>query len=374
MKKNLLTCLFALCMQYLFAQQDIQQRVILIGDAGEINTAQKAILSDAENRLVPGKTTAVFLGDNIYPSGFDLSGGKRTRAEAILRSQFAALRKRNISVYFVPGNHDWDRSGREGFEKITAAGNFIQSQQDPLLKIIPQNGCAGPYEIALGDSLVLVAMDSEWWLFPYDKHTDKSDCPAKTKTEVLRLLQDILNRNRNKMVIFATHHPFKTYGSHGGYYSLREHIFPLTDFNKNLYIPLPIIGSLYPVLRKTFPPAEDLGNAINKGMQQSADSVLQQHPNIIHVSGHEHTLQLIQGNVLQLVSGAGSKHTPVKKGRGSIFATASCGYAIADVLKNNTIRITFFTYKKGKIVQSFVYTKPFQLTAKTINEASKMEN
>ena len=350
-----LISLLAICTAPVAAQTDVQARVILIGDAGEINTTQKAILQDAISKSIPGKTIALFLGDNIYPKGVELSPEKKEAALNILRAQFEGLRKNNIPVYFVPGNHDWDKSGPLGYDKIMAANAFIEAQQDSLLQLIPADACPGPYELPVGDNLVIVAMDSEWWLYPYDKHTDKSDCPCKTKRDVLGKLDDIVQRNIHKTIIFATHHPFNTYGSHGGYYSLREHVFPLTDLNKSLYIPLPILGSLYPILRKTFPPAEDLKNVLYKDMRFAVDAILKKHPNVIHAAGHEHTLQLIQGEILQVVSGAGCKHTPVKKGAGSLYAADSSGYVIADILKDKSFRLHFYTYDDKNVKESFVY-------------------
>jgi Omp85 superfamily domain/Calcineurin-like phosphoesterase len=362
MKKLLLIIIFIQAYaQCLYAQDEVQQRIILIGDAGEINTAQKAILTDAISRSLPGKTMALFLGDNVYPRGIELSGDKKIASEIILRSQFEGLRKNNTPVYFIPGNHDWDKSGPDGYDKMKAANSFIAAQQDSLLKMIPEDACPGPYELTVSSNLVIIAMDSEWWLYPFDNHTGQGDCTCKTKRDVLGKLEDIVRRNSDKLIIFATHHPFKTYGTHGGYYTFREHLFPFTDLNKSLYIPLPVIGSLYPLLRKAFPPAEDLGNALNKDMQQSVDAILKTHPNVVHVSGHEHTLQLIQGEVLQVVSGAGAKHTPVKKGKESLFAAANSGYTVADILKDNNIRLTFFSFINDSIQQSFVYTKPYQL-------------
>ena len=347
------------CLLHAAAQDDVQYRVILIGDAGEINPTQQAIIKDAISKSIPGKTIALFLGDNIYPRGLELPPDKKEAALNILRSQYEGLRKNGVPVYFVPGNHDWDKSGPAGYKKMMETNTFINAQLDSLLQVIPGDACPGPYELPVTDNLVIVAMDSEWWLYPYNKQSDKSDCPCKTKRDVLGMLNDIVQRNRNKTIIFATHHPFNSYGTHGGYYTFKEHLFPLTDLNKNLYIPLPVIGSLYPILRKTFPPAEDLGNVLYKDMKQSVDDILKTHPNVIHVAGHEHTLQLIQGDILQVVSGAGCKETPVKKGKGSLYAADSSGYVLADVLKDNSIRLHYFTYTDQNIKESFVYNRPY---------------
>ncbi|MFT3935416.1 MAG: BamA/TamA family outer membrane protein [Chitinophagaceae bacterium] len=360
MKKYfLLLIIFTACAWTISAQQTIQTRVILVGDAGEINPAQEAILKHAISQSIPGKTIALFLGDNIYPKGLELSADKKESSIAILRAQFEGLRKAGIPVYFVPGNHDWDKSGPDGYKKMMAVNDYITSLQDSLLQILPSNACPGPVELPVNNQLVIVAMDSEWWLYPYEKNADKSDCDCKTKRDVLGKLNDIVQRNRNKTILFATHHPFESYGTHGGYYTLKEHLFPLTDLNKNLYIPLPIIGSLYPILRKTFPPAEDLKNVLYKDMIVGVNSILSQHANVVHAAGHEHTLQLIQEDVLQIVSGAGCKHTAVKKGRGSMYAADSSGYVLADILSDNSLQLHFYTYDDKDIRESYSYNRPY---------------
>ncbi|GAC1451484.1 MAG: hypothetical protein NVSMB7_14060 [Chitinophagaceae bacterium] len=295
------------CFLLLHAQPEVQNRIIIIGDAGETNTAQQAVINDA-------------------------------------------------------------------ISKSMAANEFISKQQDSLLQMIPAGACAGPYELSVSANLAVIAMDSEWWLYRYDKQTGTPGCACKTRADVLGRLKDAVERNRGKVIIFATHHPFATYGSHSGYYSLKEHLFPLTDLNKNLYIPLPVIGSLYPLLRKAFPPAEDLKNALYQDMKIGVDSILRQDPNVIHVAGHEHTLQLIQGDVLQVVSGAGCKHTPVKKGKSSLYASGSTGYVMADILTDNSVQLHYFTYSEKVINGSFIYTKDFTAVAPLQTFTGKNKN
>src|SRR5690606_13119291 len=103
----------------------------------------------------------------------------------ILRSQYEPMRQKGAPVYFIPGNHDWDRMGKLGLEKIQAQGSFLESQGDSLLQIIPRNGCPDPVAVELDDNLVVTAYDSEWWLFPYDKQDPNADCACTTEEEVL---------------------------------------------------------------------------------------------------------------------------------------------------------------------------------------------
>jgi Omp85 superfamily domain/Calcineurin-like phosphoesterase len=358
-KSSILLTLAVLCIHAAMAQNTIQQRIILIGDAGEKNTIQQSIIAHALQHTIDQKTTALFLGDNVYPKGVELSGEKKEATLAIFRSQFEALRQKNVPVYFISGNHDWDKSGPLGFQKIMAANTFIESLKDSLLQILPSGACPGPTEMPINDKVVLVAIDSEWWLFPFNNHIDKTECICKTKRDVLGRLSDIVERNRDKIIVFATHHPFYTYGPHGGYFTLKQHLFPLTELKPNLYIPLPGLGSLYPLLRNVFPPPEDTKNVLYRDMKKTIEGILKTHPNVIHVSGHEHTLQLIQGEVLQIVSGAGSRNTPVKKAKNSLFAEAKSGYVIADIMADNSINLEFFSIGANGLTSTFKYTKPY---------------
>ncbi len=343
------------------AQTDsVKYRVIFIGDAGEMDTQQGAVLQHAVKNIVPGKTMAMYLGDNIYPRGMGLPGSlERGETEKILESQYQPFRKAGIPVYFVPGNHDWDRMGPLGLQKIKEQWAFLDSKKDSLLKLVPANGCPDPVEINLTDSLTIIAFDSEWWVYQYSKNNLDAECDCSTRDEVIMRMQEIFERNKGKVILLASHHPFQTYGTHGGYYSLKDHIFPLTAAKKNLYIPLPVIGSLYPILRTLFTNPEDTGHPLYKDMIRRIDGVFAGYPNLVHVAGHEHGLQLIKDKQLQIVSGAGAKQTYAKKGKHSLFADATQGYVTADLLKDNSLKITFYTWDNTGVKAAYTYTEPY---------------
>ena len=131
------------------------------------------------------------------------------------------------------------RAGPGGYAAILREQAYINAVGDQHVKFFPADGCGGPVEIPISDDVTMVVFDSQWWIHPYDKPGIESDCPNKTKTEVLSQLEDILARNSKKLVLLACHHPFKSYGPHGGNYGLKQHIFPFTEMWPKLYIPLP---------------------------------------------------------------------------------------------------------------------------------------
>ncbi|TDQ11326.1 metallophosphoesterase [Pedobacter metabolipauper] len=372
LKANKIRCAFlasaaviiqVLCLlQSTYAQQadSIRSRVILIGDAGEMDMQQDGVIGHAARQVLTGKTTVFYLGDNIYPRGMGLPGSKEEQeTKDIIKSQYTPFRKLAAPVYFIPGNHDWDKSGPLGLAKIQRQDSFLKEQGDSLLSMIPANGCPGPVEIQLSKDLVVIAFDSEWWVYPYAKETAAGTCDCNTKEETIEKFKILLEKNKHKMIVLASHHPFQSYGSHGGYFSLKDHIFPLTALNKNLYVPLPVLGSLYPLLRTTFVNPEDKAHPLYTGMINRIDSVFAGFPNLIHVAGHDHGLQFIKNDQVQVVSGSGAKHSYVRKGKHALYASTLPGYVIIDQLKNNYVRFTYYAQTDGKFEQVFTFVKEF---------------
>lgn len=346
-----------------FSQDSILNRVIFIGDAGEINFKQETIIPLAADLVLKGKTSVLFLGDNIYPRGMGLPGSEEELETAeILRSQFEPMRAKGAPVYFIPGNHDWDKMGKDGLAKIRAQGEFLAAQNDSLLKLIPANGCPDPIEIPLSDDMVIIAYDSEWWLFPYSKIDPNADCGCNSEIEVLEKMEELFYKNQHKTILVASHHPFQSYGVHGGYYSLKDHLFPLTALNKNLYIPMPFIGSLYPLLRTTvFLNPEDMAHPDYKYLKQKVSEVFEDFPNLIYVAGHEHGLQFIKNNdQYQIVSGSGAKSSYIKNSKNLLYKNSIQGFVTVDMMNDRSTQITYYTYDNKGIKEDFVYRIPYK--------------
>jgi hypothetical protein len=326
---------------------DVVRRIILIGDAGELHNDGHNPVIDAVRKtyhLQDSTNTILFLGDNVYPKGLpDPASPNYEKAREILDYQINLLRDKKANGIFIPGNHDWEKSKPNGWKTIRNQQEYVDGQGLPNVQFLPKDGCPGPIAVPLDNNMTLIIMDSEWWVFPYAKPGEESGCDFKNKDEVLAALADIVSNNRNKLLIFATHHPFRSYGIHGGYYTLKQHIFPLTDLKRNLYIPLPVIGSIYPIARGVFGTPEDLPHPLYQQMIKDVEGVLKENGPAIFVSGHDHSLQLIndKGNHY-IVSGSGSKDTRVKKGPKSLFASQLNGFTVLEEKADSTVSVQFF--------------------------------
>ena len=341
-----LLLILGICSFKVTAQDSISARLILVGDAGQLtNGKQPVVNSIRKNIPLDKKSTVLYLGDNLYKTGLpDNTLPTYDLAKAPLDSQIHIAESRDAKVYFVPGNHDWANGSSIGWESILRVQTYIDLLGNNKVFQLPRDGCPGPVEVDINDSVMVVFMDTQWWLMEYDKPGIESDCNQKTKSEVISELGEILSDNEEKLIILAVHHPFKSYGPHGGYFTIKQHIFPFTDINEKWYFPLPVLGSAYPLTRAVFGTIQDIKHPFYQDMINQVEKVVKPFKNVIYASGHEHTLQLIQDSGRNyIVSGSGSKSNRVSKGPGTKFSTSDNGYAVMTVTNNKKVYLDFYT-------------------------------
>ncbi|SHO59884.1 BamA/TamA family outer membrane protein [Algoriphagus zhangzhouensis] len=328
-------------------ESEIKFRVYLIGDAGELENEEHPVIKHVRKQVseTPSILSHVlFLGDNIYPQGMPAIGDEdRKEAEFILKTQLDLSNNISGKIWMVPGNHDWKKGKSEGWDRVLFAEEFIEDNypQEKVIQV-PSGGCPGPYVTLLDDETLFIAFDSQWWLHQRDKPGLESDCEFKTEEEILASLNYLLEENQDKTILFAMHHPMRAYGPHNGGYSWKDHLFPLTAVSDNLYLPLPLVGSIYPLYRTWFGDIQDIPHPQYEAMIRALDQLFTKHPHVIQVSGHEHGLSYTQeGNMHYIVSGAGAKDTYIKKNNPAEFTYPKQGYAILDFYSNNQVTLQF---------------------------------
>lgn len=340
-----------------YAQKDsIQSRIIVIGDAGKLTGGTHPIVSAVRKKIkLDSLTTILYMGDNLYTYGLPddafpgYSGGT-----AVLDSQINIAGNSAAKVLFIPGNHDWNHEGPDGWNSVVREQQYIDRYSGKRVHFYPKDGCPGPTEIEITKEITLVIMDTQWWLHPYDKPGIESDCPYKTKEEVLNQLDDIINRNSKKLVLLAGHHPFKSNGIHGGYFTLKQHLFPLTDIKPKMYVPIPVIGSIYPITRGVFGTLQDLKHPSYQNMVNAIQKVARQHPNLLFLAGHEHNLQLIKDSSYHyIVSGSGSGTTRVSKSKKLLYGAEENGFAEITVSNNKNVNLKFYTVKGDAVDEAY---------------------
>lgn len=323
-------------------QAQVVQELFLIGDAGQPRSGGEPVLRALGRDLArdPAHTAVVFLGDNLYPSGLPVDGDPQiAEMRRRLDEQVEVARASGAHAVMIPGNHDWEVGGPGGWAAIQRQQRRVEERGAGAVVFAPKGGCPGPEVLDVGERLRLVALDTQWWLQrgPKPVHPTSS-CACDSEAEVLAALRDALEGRGAREAVVVAHHPLDSGGPHGGKFGLRQHLFPLTEFRRWAWLPLPLVGSAYPVARGVGIADQDVTSAAYGRMREAFASVLEGRWPLAWAAGHEHVLQVIEsprwGRVLVSGTGIYGHVTYVKSVPGSRYREAHGGYMRVDLLRD----------------------------------------
>ncbi len=323
-------------------EPQLTHQVILIGDSGNISLdGLDPVLDLLKQQLThQEKTTVIFLGDNIYPKGLPDEGHElREDAEITLQKHYEALENFKGRIIFISGNHDWNKGKRNGLEYVLRQERYLEGLFGKGQMLFPSNGCAGPSEISINNELVVVAINTQWWLQSERPLGKEDGCANDTEEDFFVQLKEILDRNSHKRVLVIGHYPIYSYSMHGGRFNFKHHLFPLTIYKKEAFIPLPFIGSILPLYRRYIGLKEDLAHPKFQKLRKRLKATFRQYPGLIYAAGHEHNLQHIEKYANHyIVSGAASKFNYVKPGKYSKFGISAKGFFKLMVYDDESVR------------------------------------
>ena len=119
-----------------------------------------------------------------------------------------------------------------------------------------------------------------------------------------------------------------------------------------MWLPLPIIGSLYPASRQMGISNQDVSGQKYRTLRSAFERAFHKYPPLAVASGHDHDLQVIRGGragitwaAYQLVSGAGilGHSSVVRDIEGSLFARGAAGFMRLDVTCDGRVRLSVTT-------------------------------
>lgn len=332
------------------SRDSIAYTLLLIGDAGlpepgpqgdpVINALRQAIKDDD-----PEQTFVVYLGDNLYPDGLVDSTRVRERAvgEAILNEQIDAVLESGGRGVLVPGNHDWEAGGSEGWRYIRRQDRYVDDRGDGRVAMLPNDGCPGPEVLDLHPTLRLIIIDTQWWLQAGGSRPEgpSSECAVKTEAQVVDSVRTVLRTAGGRRTVVVGHHPLVSGGEHGGYFDWPTYlqIHPYVR-NAGLFARQDVNGPEYTRLRVYMA------------------SAFQQNPPLIYAAGHEHNLQVFRRAPAryQVVSGAGiyGHTTTVRAITGTQYARRASGFQRVTFLKDGRVRLAVLVVdRNGKATEDY---------------------
>jgi len=325
----------------------------LIGDVGKMDNE-----TDTSNYTVQGmaammdlssqNASVVYLGDNIYPIGLvsQEDSVKRALGEKIIYAQLNPLKTFAGKTYVIPGNHDWNRDRAGGLAAIQRQENYIENTfgNSGDVHFYPDMGCGDPKVVKINREVVYIFVDSQWWLQNWNAENEiNQGCDIHSRKGFLKRIEELFVEYKDKEIICMLHHPIKSNGNHGGYFSLRQHLFPLAELG--IWIPLPIVGSLYPIYRKVIGSTQDNTNIHNQNLTRGLQSLAKKHDiHIIFASGHEHGLMYYETpKIKYIVSGSGAKTSYIQSGGEVQYARQARGFARILFYENFESWLEFYT-------------------------------
>ncbi|BAX78548.1 BamA/TamA family outer membrane protein [Labilibaculum antarcticum] len=298
----------------------LDHSIFFMGDVGESAIVDSNIeMLKSQMDQVGKKGTLVFLGNTISKEYSKEEIEDVDADDPGLVKLLNSIRDFKGELIFVPGDKEWNQGKQQGWEALMNIETFVEDYLDRGDVFLPSGGCPGPVEIDLTNEVVLLIVDSQWWLHLGDR--PEAECDLESNDDFLILLNDAIKRNKNKKIVFATHHPIYSAGKHGG----------------NFAFPGPV--ELY---RKFFGTSQDFAYPFYKQMRYMARQVGRGHEGIITVSAHDNSLQFAKKDgSFFVVSGSGSKSDYVSQKKMDV-AIREVGFSKINFYSNDEVWLEFW--------------------------------
>lgn len=301
---------------------EVDAVVFLVGDAGNADRLRSPLLirlqQDVERWSAAlardSAVSVIFLGDNVYPVGVhDSTHASFPTDTARLWNQIRVVggpsaTEHATTGWFVAGNHDWgNMQGEGGLARLVNQQEELRraSELGPRVTLLPPAGVPGPVLRDLRNNVRIVFIDTHWFLQARS---------ARERTEFFDRLEEALRTAGERDVIVVAHHPWETSGPHGVIEGGRAF-------------------GLYFLLEKSGTLIQDLNSPVYRDFVRRFRLRVREvgRPPLVFAAGHDHSLQVLAGQfeddpVHILISGAGSKVSPVSDIEGLQYAAAAPGY------------------------------------------------
>ena len=175
-------------------------------------------------------------------------------------------------LLLAPGENEWANGSSSGKEMIKNIEDQLRKEYKGHV-FMPEAACPGPKEVELSENLVVILVDTHWWVHKQDRKFIK--CGIESSGDVLDLIKDAIRRHYpTKHVLIAAHNSLKSYGNSDGYFSLKQNI----------------IEAPYTLYRKVLGTRKDNHHPDFKEFRDDMLSILKRYPDVIYLSAGDANL------------------------------------------------------------------------------------
>ncbi|MFT5998105.1 MAG: hypothetical protein ACI81P_000553 [Neolewinella sp.] len=324
----------------------LEYSTFMVGDLGYDYDRGLTTL-DAMVRAMPEgkkKSSLLLLGDITGKEGLRKNGGEeREHLDAIGQR----LEKVPGKVFYTPGENELGRSSN--FSRLERLEDYFEDNINKKVRFTPNNACSGPDDDKLYDRVGLIGVNTAWFMADWTRDKEVSEgCDYRNRDAMLFALADEIKGYRDQVKIVMMHHPLQGNGNRGGQYSVKQHLFPLTDIFPGAYLPLPIIGSVIRGIQSVGGGPQDVNNLLYQQFVNKVKAGIDDEVNVIFVSAHEQNMMLVhEKEYLQVVAGSGSVRGPASGGNDANFVYGQVGYSRIDFYDSGEVYLGFYTVNES---------------------------
>ncbi|MGB7785737.1 MAG: metallophosphatase [Salinimicrobium sp.] len=222
-------------------------------------------------------------------------------------------------IIFAPGTSEWNATAPQSIDDLES---YLQVNNQEFW---PDDGCPRERE-PLGDDVVIVSVDSQWYLENWDRHPDMNNkCDLNSREQFFVEFKDDLKDSQGKTVIVLVHHPVMS------------------------NLKMPFLGQITGITSQSFQ------NQKYRELRGRMETLASLFDDVIFVSGADKNLQYLHnGRNPQIISGAAGDETePVRLRKDGKFASADKGYAKLIVYEDGSSRVEFYSIKNDIFEQLY---------------------
>ncbi|MDT0676564.1 metallophosphatase [Autumnicola musiva] len=291
-------------------EKEISHSFYFTANTGLENSKSQVIFNQIVAASQEDENASLLVLGNITEEGYPKNKDERATVEQKLNDDLLQpLKNFNGQVIFNPGTNEWREGG--GQENLDDMESFLQDNAE--VEFWPNDGCPLEKE-EINDDVVLLMVDSQWFLENWDKHPYiNNKCEIKSREQFFAAFKDDIKDSHGKTIIVAVHHPVMS-NSRIGF--------------------LDKIGGLSP---------QSYNNEQQRFLRGRLKTLARQYNDVIFVSGNDRNLQyLLDDETPQIISGAAAGTNPAVARDEKNFISEKNGYAKLTVYDDQSSMVEFF--------------------------------
>lgn len=241
-------------------------------------------------------------------------------------------------LLLAPGRSEWDNGRPDGKKVIKKIEDALAEQYRGEV-YMPEAACPGPLEVVLNDDLVVILLDTYWWVYKHDRRYLK--CGIESDADVLMLIQDAIRRHYpDKHVVILANEVLESYGNSGGHFSFRQ----------------AVLEAPYTFYRKVLGLRTDHNYPDFKTFRDEMLAMLRMYPNVIYLSSGDDNLQYFEDNGVHHIISGSMVHQSFVNPKLPTFGSSQKGFARLLFSPEGESTLEFYG-ADGKIFQTQLYKR-----------------